>query len=433
MKLDKHTSGSGATMLILLCWIIYTASYVGKLNYAANINLIMEYYSVSHAEAGLVSTTFFFSYGIGQVVNGIFCKKYNVKWAVAIGIFMATLSNLLIGTVNSFELIAPMWLVNGAALSLLWPSLIRLLSECLGYKDMARASVIMGTTTAIGTFIIYGSSAALALVTDFRASFMVAATVLLATLVLWLSTVDKFSQRVKAETAAEERAARASGAATGGSTAGKRVIWLTVVMLAICGITTNFVKDGLTTWVPSILKEKYMLGDALSILLTLALPVVTLFGNAFAVKVHKIIPDFLYQCALMFTVSGAIIGAIIALIDGEGFVLPLIFFAAVCFLVGANNSLITSIFPLFMKGKINSGAIAGVLNGFCYVGSTVSSYTLGLIADHSGWTGVFVLLLATALTTALLAPVHLLLKRRLARLDLADAGTPDDNSENKDV
>ena len=346
---------------------------------------------------------------------------------------MATLSNLLIGTVNSFELIAPMWLVNGAALSLLWPSLIRLLSECLGYKDMARASVIMGTTTAIGTFIIYGSSAALALVTDFRASFMVAATVLLATLVLWLSTVDKFSQRVKAETAAEERAARASGAATGGSTAGKRVIWLTVVMLAICGITTNFVKDGLTTWVPSILKEKYMLGDALSILLTLALPVVTLFGNAFAVKVHKIIPDFLYQCALMFTVSGAIIGAIIALIDGKGFVLPLIFFAAVCFLVGANNSLITSIFPLFMKGKINSGAIAGVLNGFCYVGSTVSSYTLGLIADRSGWTGVFVLLLATALTTALLAPVHLLLKRRFARLDLADAGTPDDNSENKDV
>ena len=62
-------------MLILLCWITYTASYVGKLNYAANINLIMEYYSVSHAEAGLVSTTFFFSYGIGQVVNGIFCKK----------------------------------------------------------------------------------------------------------------------------------------------------------------------------------------------------------------------------------------------------------------------------------------------------------------------------------------------------------------------
>ena len=418
-------------MLILLCWIIYTASYVGKLNYAANINLIMEYYSVSHAEAGLVSTTFFFAYGIGQVVNGIFCKKYNVKWAVAIGIFLAAVSNLLIGTINSFYLIAPMWLINGAALSLLWPSLIRLLSECLSYKDMARASVIMGTTTAIGTFIIYGTSAALALITDFRASFIVAALVLLTTLVLWLSSVDKFSERAKTETAAEEKAAKESGAATSGATVGKRVIWLTVVMLAICGITTNFVKDGLTTWVPSILKEKYMLGDALSILLTLALPVVTLFGNAFAVKVHKLIPDFLYQCALMFTVSGAIIGAIIALIDGTGFVLPLIFFAAVCFLVGANNSLITSIFPLFMKGKVNSGAIAGVLNGFCYVGSTLSSYTLGLIADFGGWSGVFVLLLATSLITALLAPVHLLLKRRCARLDLADAEALHDTSDNQ--
>ena len=43
-----------------------------------------------------------------------------------------------------------------------------------------------------------------------------------------------------------------------------------------------------------------------------------------------------------------------------------------------------------MKGKVNSGLIAGVLNGFCYVGSTLSTYGLGAIADTAGgWTAVF--------------------------------------------
>ena len=65
--------------LIGLCWLVYSCSYLGKVNYAANINQVMEYFSVSHAEAGLVSTFMFFSYGIGQFLNGFFCKKYNVR------------------------------------------------------------------------------------------------------------------------------------------------------------------------------------------------------------------------------------------------------------------------------------------------------------------------------------------------------------------
>ena len=33
--------------MILLCWLVYTCSYLGKLNYAANITPIMEYYGVN--------------------------------------------------------------------------------------------------------------------------------------------------------------------------------------------------------------------------------------------------------------------------------------------------------------------------------------------------------------------------------------------------
>ena len=68
---------SQAMLLIFLGWLVYSTSYLGKVNYSANITQIIDFYGVTKAQAGIVPTFFFFAYGIGQVVNGLFCKKYN--------------------------------------------------------------------------------------------------------------------------------------------------------------------------------------------------------------------------------------------------------------------------------------------------------------------------------------------------------------------
>jgi sugar phosphate permease len=61
---------------------------------------------------------------------------------------------------------------------------------------------------------------------------------------------------------------------------------------------------------------------------------------------------------------------------------------------------------MFMKGKMNSGMLAGVLNGFCYVGSTLSSYGLGALADHFGWEAVFTVLTAACAGCLVLAMLY---------------------------
>ena len=91
----RRKVGTSASALILLCWLVYTCSYIGKVNYSANINPIMEFYKVDHSTAGLVSTVFFFAYGVGQVINGLFCKKYNLKWIVFISLIISGSINLI--------------------------------------------------------------------------------------------------------------------------------------------------------------------------------------------------------------------------------------------------------------------------------------------------------------------------------------------------
>ena len=117
--IKNKTGKSGAGLLIFLGWLMYTTCYLGKVNYSANITQVMDFYNVTKAEAGVVPTFLFFAYGIGQVVNGLLCKKYNMKWMIFAGLFISSIVNLIIAVSTNFAIIKWLWLVNGFSLSIL--------------------------------------------------------------------------------------------------------------------------------------------------------------------------------------------------------------------------------------------------------------------------------------------------------------------------
>lgn len=385
--------------LIFLCWLVYTVSYLGKVNYSANITQIMAFYHVSKSEAGMAPTFFFFAYGIGQVVNGLFCKRYPIKWMVFLSLMSSSLINLTIAVSNHFAIIKWLWLLNGLVLSVLWPTIIRFLSESLPKAYLAKSSIVMGTTVASGTLIIYLLSSIYAIFNHFKLAFYTASFTVMPVAVIWLILYDRVGSTketgddqgtvVPAEEPTKESANRCRKQAT--------LLYLAVGVLCFFAVGVNLIKDGLTTWVPSILKEEFRMTDSLSIFLTLLLPIVAMFGNLFAVMLHKKISDYVTQSSVCFAAIGLFIGGILLGLSFKMAVAVLAGLVIVCFLASSLNSLVTSVFPVFMREKVNSGKIAGILNGFCYLGSTISSYGLGSIAEHWGWSRVFYVLIGVCL------------------------------------
>ena len=389
--LKQKAKTSQAGLLIFLGWLTYMVSYFGKVNYSANITQIIDFYGKSKAQVGIAPTFFFFAYGIGQVVNGLLCKKYNIKWMIFGSLMISASVNFVIAVTTEFDIIKWLWMLNGISLSVLWPTLIRMLSESLPRKQLGKSSIAMGTTVALGTLITYGFSSVYAAISQFKLSFYTAAFSVLAVAIVWLCIYNRAVAGAKAEQAAEtvEEDVEVKPKEAGFDHRGALLLRATVVALCFCAVGVNLIKDGLTTWVPSILKEEFSMSDSLSILLTLFLPVLAVFGNAFALRVHKKVPDYVNQAGLTFIVIGILVGAIIGFLEWKITVAMLAGLIAANFLVSTLNSMITSIFPLFMREKLNSGRTAGILNGFCYLGSTISSYGLGVIADQFGWTAVF--------------------------------------------
>lgn len=373
----------------------------------------MSYFSIDKATAGLVGTCFFIAYGAGQVVNGLLCKKYNIRFVVFGSLLISACCNAAMAFCDEFAVLKYVWFINGATLSVLWPTLVRLLSETLSDDYCPRAVVVMGTSVAVGTFITYGISAAfnagIGSSASYKYAFLTAIICLPVLALVWNFAYPKLVGKGKAEKEENTIEPQTIKAPIEKKKIGSSLM-ISLVILAFFAVVTNLVKDGLTTWIPKILEDTYEMPSYLSILLTLFLPMLALFGTAVAVRLNKNIPDTVDLCAIAFAFIGILMGAVMLFANLSAAVMILCL-SLVSLSTSAINNAVTSMFPLYHKAEINSGMAAGVLNGFCYIGSALSDYGLGLIADLSGWNAVFIVLCVASEVCVLIAIIRAIVKK----------------------
>ena len=413
---EKHSEkGVSSGWLLILCWTVFTFSFLGQLSYASTSTQIEGYFSVGHAETGAVMSFFYLAYGVGHVVNGLLCKKYPLRYVIFGAMAVTGLANFAIPVLpaGAFAVHKYLWLVNGLAQSALWPSLIRLLSETLDDKELSKANVVMGTTVCTGTLLTYGGSALFVSLGFFQGMFITAGVIALCVAVVWLLAFPKLTAGFGG---AEQGRGEASGEGICLQNSGKGLSTLVLFFLcaiALLAVCNNVIKEGLIVWMPAILRETYEIPDWSTLLLTMVLPLLGAFAVVVAVGLYNKIPNFFIELAILYGVSGGLLGVVLGLLSTNLLAVTVAGFGLVAMLMSAVNGVITSMIPLYMREKLgNSGMIAGVLNGFCYVGSTISSYGLGSLAEGSGWTAVFVLFIVLCVFAVLVGVVGALLQRR---------------------
>lgn len=398
-------SNKKSNFLIFLCWAAYTAAYVARLNYNASMVEILSQLGTTKEAAGTVSSFFFFAYGAGQLVNGLLSKKYNTKYSVAIALVASCIINFSMTFCSGIEVMKYLWFFNGVFQSILWSSLIKTLSDNLADDKLSKAVMVMSTTVASGTFTAYGLAALFsALKMSWTSIFYVASAIVGVVGVVWfvgMSSISKgVSQSVKAQDQTKKKLSLTP------------MFIFSIVVILISAVTNGFIKDGITTWVPSILKEEFGVPASLSIIVTLLLPVLSIFGASLVKVLHKRQKNENVLNGIFYFVAMLLAGLIILTLNLKSIPLTLALFGGTACLMAAVNNVITSVVPLYSRDKIDSGLSAGLLNTFCYVGSTLATSLLGKIADTKGWNDVFICILIFTVTAFAVCAVSAVITRK---------------------
>lgn len=390
--------------IIVISALVYIAAYIGRLSYTASLVGILEVTGASKSAAGLVSTYFYMTYGCGQLLNAFLCKYYKPRPVIAGVLAVSLAANVLAALCRDVHIIKYIWLINGAAQSMLWCTLIEMISRKVPKEHRKKAIFAMSITVAVGTATIYGIAALCMALDRVFLTFWLAAAVLLLAMIAWL-TVTRILPKIpdeKIEPDLPAAPARRRGVSFTGVSA-----------LVICGlfaIGNGFMKDTMTTWVPSLLYDEFSLPTSYSVLITLILPLLSFFGATIALAMHKKIPNYNIMQSILFFAAALMFGGVY--ISYRAHILPgaIVFAGLNATLMSAVNNIITSMIPL-ERGN-GAGMFAGMMDAFCYVGSTLSGVVPGIILENGGFPALLLLLPICALSLAAFSLSATLLERK---------------------
>ena len=358
-------------ILVLLFSATYMISYITRINYGAIISEMQTATGFSKSLLSMSLTGSFITYGLGQIVSGIFGDKISSKKLVTIGLCITVVMNLLIPVCqNPYQMLA-VWSANGFAQSFMWPPIVKILTSVLTDADYKHAISKVSWGSSIGTMIVYLVSPLLISVFGWKSVFVVSAVLAFAMIFVWNKCACDATPQVKEKET---------------STTKLGVLFAPImvcIMLAI--VMQGILRDGITTWMPSYISETYNLSNEISILSGIVLPIFSILCFQAATKLHtKKIKNPL-ACAGLFFGVGAASGVGLYFLTGASAFASVLMFAIFTGCMYGVNLLLVCIIPSYFKNTGKVSTVSGVLNSCTYVGSALSTYGVAVLSEKSGW------------------------------------------------
>jgi OPA family glycerol-3-phosphate transporter-like MFS transporter len=153
-------------------------------------------------------------------------------------------------------------------------------------------------------------------------------------------------------------------------------------------------RDGVTTWLPSYVRDAFNMGSETAILTGAVLPIFTIIcftGTSYLYN-HKFKNPML--CSGVVFGLGLVTSGVLTLLmtlGGNNVFVSLLLISLLTGSMHGVNFVLISMLPAYFRKKGNTSLMTGVLNCCVYVGSAVSTYLFPLIAVGGDWgTTVFI-------------------------------------------
>ena len=407
--MKKKIASSGLTVLfIAACWMAYSFSYIGRLNFSASMADMTSSGVLLKSQAGAVTTGFFICYGCGQFLSGMLGDRINPRYLVFAGLTCSSLLNFGISLGPPLWVMIILWSLNGFAQSLLWAPICKIVSDRVSSNRRQKACTALATTMAGGTLMAYILSAVLINAFGWKAAFISGSSATLLAAVVWITVTTKIEHEADKNGIVEEIEVKHEE--EGEEVPHEEIptgLWQLLcvsglTILALVGGVQGVLKDCMSTWVPTFIEDMFNMGSVISILTGAFLPIFGFFGPIFTNKLMMKTRDELSSLFILFLISSGCL-AMLALFGRFSIAISIVALALTYACSLGQNMILIGTLPMYFSklGKVST--ITGTMNALCYVTTAAVSWIVGVLVDRTGWTivmaGWFVLSALAAVGT----------------------------------
>ena len=412
--MKKKIASSGLTVLfIAACWMAYSFSYIGRLNFSASMADMTSSGVLLKSQAGAVTTGFFICYGCGQFLSGMLGDRINPRYLVFAGLTCSSLLNFGISLGPPLWVMIILWSLNGLSQSLLWAPICKIVSDRVSTARRQKACTALATTMAGGTLMAYILSALLINAFGWKAAFISGSSATLLAAVTWIIVTTKIEHDADKNGVEEDIVAVHED--DGEEVPHEEIptnLWQLLcvsglTILALVGGVQGVLKDCMSTWVPTFIEDMFNMGSVISILTGAFLPIFGFFGPIFTNKLMMKTRDELSSLFILFLISSGCL-AMLALFGRFSIAISIVALALTYACSLGQNMILIGTLPMYFSklGKVST--ITGTMNALCYVTTAAVSWIVGVLVDRTGWT----IVMAGWFVLSALAPVGTLFAKR---------------------
>lgn len=404
--MKKKIATNGSTWLfIAACWVAYSFSYIGRLNFSASMADMTASGVLLKSQAGSVTTGFFICYGCGQFLSGWLGDRVTPRYLVFGGLLGASLCNLGISFAPPLWAMITLWSINGISQALLWAPIMRAVSDRVSMDKQQKTCTVLATTMAGGTLMAYILSAVLIKFFGWTAAFISGTAGPLVAAIFWILVTTKLEKEADENGIEEELPAPVEdeGESVPHDEVPQNIFKLLSVsgllVLCIASGVQGILKDCMSTWVPTFITDVFHLESVVSILTGTMLPIVGFFGPYAANKFYIKTRDELSALFILFVISAASL-SLLVLFGSRSVVIAIVALAVTYACALGQNMFTVGRIPMYFSKVGKVSLISGVMEATSYMGTACLTFITGFLVEKLGWTFMMCVWLALAVVAA---------------------------------
>lgn len=377
-------------LLVFAVFLLYVTYLAAKNVYTSEIIEIVRHFGVSKSDASAAASFSFVSYAIVQVLFVKIIKRLNVNRYLLICSPISAALYALVPFCTDIRQVWVIFAIEGGLMAGVVPVCMLVISEYLPDELVPAANRYTGAAFALSFVLDYFFSALFLRIADFRLGFFVFPAMYMITVIFFCRILSACPRRER-EVEKKENVAAAD----------RKAVFRYLFFAGMTGLLVNMIYYAVSGWIPNLLSEQFGLTPALSVFITLFIPLTGAAGSVFCLWLCG-----KYEFRRTTVILAAASAALCAVLSGvyrAAFVLTLALVVTMLFIVRGVAHVFGWQVPINAKRIMDPAAAATVINIFSCVGAAIGPVVFGALAEKGDYAMFFAAAAASAAVMAALA------------------------------